>query len=78
MYIHMCNLDMSQVTRKSASYTYEKTKMQISCAAVEQLTSAFVFTLGIVKFLDFLNLQFQASNLLLLLIELILYRSVCV
>ena len=47
--------------------------MQISCAATAQLTSAFVFATQIVQSLFFLNVKFQASNLLLL-----LYRPVCV
>ena len=46
--------------------------MQISFAVTAKLISAFVFA-QIVQFLFFLNLKFQASNLLL-----ILYSPVCV
>ena len=44
---------------------YMKTKMQISCAVTAQLISIFVLATQIVQFLFFLNLQFQASSLLL-------------
>ena len=43
--------------------TYEKTKVQISCAVTAQLISAFVFALFIVQCLFFLIPKFQCSNL---------------
>ena len=55
-------------TQNSCSHIFEpshaKTKTQISFAETAKLISAFVFATGIAQFL-FLNLKFQASNLLL-------------
>ena len=50
-----------------------KTKIQISCAVTAQLISAFVFATHKVQSLFFLNLEFQACSILLL-----LHRPVCV
>ena len=59
--------------KKKRKTAYAKTKVQISCAIIAQLISAFVFATRIVQPLFFLNPKFQACSLILW-----LYRRVCV
>ena len=54
-------------------FAYAKTKTQISFAVTAKLISAFVFAIGIVQFLYYLNPKFQASSHILW-----LYSPVCV
>ena len=50
---------------RKPDFAYAKTKAQISCAVLAQLTRAFVFVTRIVQFLLFLNPKFQAFSLFL-------------
>ena len=56
--------NLSQVMRKP-TFSYAKTKTQISFAVTAKLVSAFVFATRIVQSIYFLNTKFQASSHLL-------------
>ena len=53
---------MSRVKKKICFLHMGKTKQQISCTLIMQLTSAFVFDALIIQLLFFLNLKFQVSS----------------
>ena len=52
-------------TWENQRYAYAKTKRQITCAVTPQLISVFVFAIGIVWYLYFLQPKFPASYNLL-------------
>ena len=66
-------IQASYAVMRQLLFAYVKTKVQISCAVSAWLIRAFVFSIKILQFLDFLNLKFLASYHLLW-----LYSLVCV
>ena len=58
---------------RKPAFAYAKTKTQISCAVTAQLISAFVFAIGKVQSLYYLNPKIKSSNN-----HLRLYSPVCV
>ena len=68
----VCSVLMSRIVIKP-DFANAKTKPEISCAVTAQLICLFVFAIQIVKFLFYVNANFQASSLLPC-----PYRPVCV